>query len=170
MRILSLVFVMLLFAGVGTAQAPAPRPYGNLAQLMKGTLFPASNVIFAVQDTDPATWKPEGDASASTSLTTGVYSGWQAVENAAVTLSEVSNLLTLPGRSCQNGRPVPVNDAEWRKFSAELAAFGQEALKVAQAKNLNAFLDVADKLTTACGNCHDMYREKPTGIPGRCVK
>jgi hypothetical protein len=162
---------MLLFAGVGTAQAPAPRPYGNLAQLMKGLLFPASNVIFAVQDTDPATWKPEGDASASTSLTTGVYTGWQAVENAAIALGEASTLITIPGRNCQNNKPVPINDAEWRKFSAALGAFSGEALKAAQSKNMDAFLDVSDKLTTTCGNCHDMYREmKPGGIAGRCVK
>jgi hypothetical protein len=162
---------MLLFGGVGTAQAPAPKAYGNLAQVMKGMLFPSSNVIFAVQDGDPATWKPEGDASTSTSLTTGVYTGWQAVENAAVALSESANLLALPGRSCQNGKPVPINDPEWRKFTAALGAFGQEALKAAQSKKPDVFLDLSDKLTSTCGNCHDMYREnKPGGIAGRCVK
>ena len=56
-------------------------------------------------------------------------------------------------------------------FTAALGAFGQEALKAAQSKKPDVFLDMSDKLTSTCGNCHDMYREnKPGGIAGRCVK
>jgi cytochrome c556 len=41
------------------------------------------------------------------------------------------------------------------------------AYKAAQAKNQDKILDASDVMTTACANCHDKYREKPTPA-GRC--
>jgi cytochrome c553 len=41
--------VTLALAGAAAAPAQAARIHGNLAQVMRGILFPASNVIFASQ-------------------------------------------------------------------------------------------------------------------------
>lgn len=168
--------VSLMFAGTSAAQAPvpgqargataragsapAPRVYGSLAQVMRGVLFPASNVIFAAQSEDPTKVPPAKDPSLATDPLANSYGGWQAVENAAIALSESANLLTIPGRKCLNGRPVPINNPDWGKFVQGLRDAGDKAYKAAQAKDMDKILDAADTMTTACSNCHDKYREK----------
>src|SRR5277367_4700919 len=111
--------------GAQTAPAPAkraaagtlkPELYANLGQLMRGILFPNSNVVFAAQDDDPAKIPPAKDPSLSPNPLASTYGGWTAVENSAVALSEAANLLILPGRKCANGRPVPINNPDWAKF------------------------------------------------------
>ena len=53
MRVLSVVLALLFLAVVATAQAPAAQPVGTLAQVMRGILFPNSNLLFDVQTQDP---------------------------------------------------------------------------------------------------------------------
>ena len=89
--------------GRGAAPAQVARVHGNLAQVMRGILYPASNVIFAAQSTDPATVKPEADPSTSPNPLSSSYGGWEAVGNAGIALAEAANLLTIPGRMCMNG-------------------------------------------------------------------
>src|SRR5947208_8960155 len=93
-----------------TAARPAPRPTGTLAQLMRGIYFPNANLIFDVQQNDPAAPKKKsGDnTGSSTDTYSSAYSGWEIVENAAVALTDGVDLILKPGRTCQNGKPVPV--------------------------------------------------------------
>src|SRR5262249_35038585 len=44
-----------------TAQGPSFPPAGNLAQVMRGILFPSSNIIFTVQTVDPGAKKTGTD-------------------------------------------------------------------------------------------------------------
>lgn len=153
-------------AAAGSSRTPA-----NMAQLMRGILFPNSNVIFAAQSDDFLKQKAD-DPSLSPNPLTSTYGGWAAVENASLALAEVANLLTVP-RVCSNGKPAPVQNADWQKFVQGLRAAGVEAYKAAQAKKTDAFLDVADHVTLACSNCHDVYREKTEqqgGLKARCTK
>ncbi len=88
--------------------APAaltPQVQGTLNQVMRGILFPNSNIIFDAQDTDPGA--PPDPAATIASPYAGTYGGWEAVENASIALGEAANLVALPGRTCQNGKPVP---------------------------------------------------------------
>ncbi len=144
------------------AQSPAapPQAPANLAQLMRGTLYPESNVVFAAQDTNPADVPHAKDPSMSTDLLTSQYGKWDAVENSALALAEVSNLLMLPGRKCANGLDVPVNNADWPKFVQQLRDAGMAAYTAAQTKNQDKMTEVSDVLTTACKNCHDRYRDR----------
>jgi hypothetical protein len=140
---------------------------------MRGVLFPNSNVIFAAQSQDPASIKPDEDASMSTNPLTGLFGGWQAVENSSLALAEAANLLGIPWRACSNGRPAPVQNADWGKFVQALRAAGVAAYKAAQSKNQDAILEVSDQLTTACENCHAVYRDKTPaqgGLANRCMK
>ncbi len=89
------------------------------------------------------------------------------MENSALAIVEVANLLTLPGRKCSNGRDVPVRNADWSKFVQQLRAAGLEAYKAAQSKNTDNILMAAEPLTMACSSCHDKYREKPD-LADRC--
>jgi len=151
------------------AAAAAPQVEANLGQLMRGILFPNSNVIFAAQSEDPTKIKQAPDPSLSPNPLSGTYGGWEAVQNSALALAESANLLTIPGRRCANGRPVPVENADWGKFVQGLRDAGMKAYKAAESKNQDQMLDAADTMTTACSNCHDKYREKPGGVADRCM-
>jgi len=157
------------------AQAPAraaataakPQVEANLAQLMRGILCPASNVIFFAQSEDPEKVPPAKDPALATDPLANSYGKWQAVENSALALAEAANLLTIPGRKCSNGLPVPIGNADWPKFVQGLREAGMKAYKAAQAKDMDKILDAADTMTAACANCHDKYREKPA-LAERC--
>ena len=165
MRVLSVVFALLFLAAVATAQAPSSQPVGTLAQVMRGILFSNSNLIFDVQTRDPAA-PPEADSRATaTSAFAGIYAGWQAVENAAVALAEAQHLITMDGRLCENGRPVPVQQADFVKYAQELGEAGRAALKIAQSKDRDALIEVTNQVAGACENCHSVYRR----FEDRCV-
>jgi hypothetical protein len=139
----------------------------NLAQLMKGIIYPASNVIFAAQSQNPADVKPAPDPSLATDPLASTYGKWEAVENSALALYEAANLLTIQGRKCSNGRAVPLQNSDWPKFVQGLRDAGAVVYKAAQSKNQDKIVDAADVMTTACSNCHDKYREKPN-LAARC--
>lgn len=149
------------------AGARAPKVVANLGQLMKGILYPSSNVIFAAQGDNPADVPPAKDPSTATNPLASSYGKWEAVENSALALSEAANLLTLPGRKCANGRDVPIGNADWPKFVQGLRDAAAKAYKAAQAKSQDGILDAADTMTTACANCHEKYREK-ANLADRC--
>jgi hypothetical protein len=141
------------------AATPAPRVQATLSQLMKGTLYPESNVVFAGQDQNPADVPRAKDPNMATDLLTSSYGKWEAVENSALAIAEVANLLTLPGRKCSNGLDVPLKNADWAKFVQELRDAGMTAYAAAQAKDQDKITDAAGVLTTACGDCHGRYRD-----------
>jgi hypothetical protein len=191
MRTISFVALVITFCAVlcleiVSAQAPAARGrgaapaaarpqqvHGNLLQVMRAVLFPNSNVIFAAQTQDPGTVKKDADPASSVNPLAGEYGGWQAIENSGLALAESANLLTIPGRVCSNGKPVPLQNADWQQFVRGLRAAGMAAYKAGQSKNMDMVVEAADTVTTACMNCHDVYREKTPaqgGLAGRCTK
>ncbi len=150
----------------GTA-ASSGGVYANLGQLMKGILYPNSNVIFAAQTQNPAQVRPASDPSTATDPLASTYGKWEAVENSALALSEAAGLLMVPGRRCANGRPVPLQNPDWPKFVQGLREAGMTVYKAAQSKDQDKIIDAADVMTTACANCHDKYREK-ANLADRC--
>jgi hypothetical protein len=150
--------------------APEAKPYASLGKLMRAIPFPASNIIFDAQSTDPgAAVKPGDGSGGATAQYASVYGGWEAVENAALALSETANLIMIPGRLCMNGKPVPNGNEDFTMWAAGLATAGEAALKAAQSKNLDAMVDVAGTVSDACAACHEKYRETPSGdIKDRC--
>ena len=172
------VFFLLLLAGCAPqaappapeqpAAAPADQAHGDLAQVMKGIVYPASNVVFAAQDVNPADIKPaEPDSSTSPNPLTSAYGQWQAIENAGIALAESANLLTFP-RKCMNGKDAPIQAEDWRMWVQGLRDAGMAVYKAGQSKNQDAVIEAADTMTTSCTNCHDKYREKPT-LLDRCM-
>jgi hypothetical protein len=151
---------------------PSSAPLATLNQVMRGILFPNSNVIFAVQSDDPTKQKGPREPSAATDPLTGLYGGWEAVENSSLAISEAANLLTIPGRRCSNGRMAPVQNADWQTFVQGLRMVGIEGFKVAQKKDQDAIVEFTDKMALACSNCHEVYRDKTPqqgGVKNRCV-
>ncbi len=170
------VVLALMWVGAVYAQAPArgaatpavqPRVYANMLQLMRGTLYPQSNVIFTAQVEDPASFKPATHQSTSSDPFTSAYGGWEAVENSGMAMAETANLLLVP-RQCSNGKPAPVQNADWQMWVQELREAAVGVYKAGQAKNDDVVLEAADKLATACLHCHTKYRNVPGGVPNRC--
>jgi hypothetical protein len=148
-------------AALPTPATPAATPHANLAQLMRGIPFPSSNIIFDTQTQDPGAPLRRADTNGGATETySTVYGGWQAVENNALAIAETANLLLIPGRMCENGRPVPIEREDFRRFTAGLADAGQAALMAAQSKNLDAMVDVSGTVSDACAACHEIYRDK----------
>ena len=175
-RVFGLVAISIFFISCTQAQSPAPaasapaaKPYGTLAQVMRGIPFPNSNIIFDTQSTDPATAQKPPEAGAPASQTFGgVYGGWQAVENASIALQETGNLLLVPGRMCENGRPAPVDQEDFKKWAQGLIDAGAASYKAAQSKNMDQMVEVSGTVADACAACHEKYRDKED-LKMRCI-
>jgi cytochrome c556 len=68
--------------------------------------------------------------------------------------------MAMPGRLRENGQPVPVQRADWTRFTRELAEAGKASYKAAQSKSQDAVSASAGRLTDACDSCHSVYRDK----------
>jgi cytochrome c556 len=187
MRVFAVSLTLLLIVAAVAAQAPTPRPVqqparraavrassvkpdGTLAQLMRGILFPNSNLLFAVQENDPgAPKKPDAGADGSHDYS-NVYTGWEVVESAAVALEESADLIMRPGRLCSNGRPAPIGRPDYMKFVQDLREAGRRTLAAAQAKSQDRVTELTNDIADACSSCHEVYRDKgPAGSPARCM-
>jgi cytochrome c553 len=157
--------------GSKTPPAGGFAPTGNLNQLMRGIMFPNSNILFTVQTHDPAEKTKTGDAANAkggfnwSMWGSDLYSGWEIVDYAAIALAESAPLMLTPGRRCENGKPVPVNDPEWIRFTREMADVGKAAYHASQTRNQEKVSEVTGDIADACLNCHQVYRDKMR--PGR---
>jgi hypothetical protein len=167
----AILTLSLTLAGCGLplmAQAPpttaGQEVHANLNQLMRGVLYPAANVVFSAQADNPADVKPTPgqDPSMATDPLKSTFGGWLAVENAALALAESANLLSIPGRSCANGTPVPTKDPAWAMFVQEVRDVSMTAYKAAQAKDQEKLIDLSETLSRACAGCHRKWRDRRT--------
>ena len=70
---------------------------------------------------------------------------------------ETGKLLQVVGRRLENGELAPVQNADWKGFSAAVTKAGQACYKAAQAKNQEAVADCTGDLSDACESCHAIY-------------
>jgi mono/diheme cytochrome c family protein len=144
-------------AAGGTASLTA---VANLAQMMRAVTFPNANILFNVQVKDPAKDKPAMPIPFDYVVWgSTVYYGWQAVDQAALAIIETTPLFLLPGRRCENGRPVPIDRPDWKQYTAALVDVGRAAYRASQSRNVDAMNKVAEPLNDACANCHKVYRD-----------
>ncbi len=145
-----------------TSPTPAQQVHADLNQLMRGVLYPAANVVLFAQADDPAEVKliPGHDPGMSTDPLTSTFGGWVAVENAALALAESANLLSIPGRKCANGVPVPTTDPAWAKFAQDVRDISMKAYAAAQAKDQDKIIAVSETLSAACAGCHRKWRDR----------
>jgi len=128
---------------------------------MRAIAFPNSNILFNLQVKDPGTQpkKQPGNTLDYVDWGSTVYQGWLAVDQAAVAITETAPLFLTPGRKCQNGKPVPVDRADWKQYTAALVDIGKAAYKAAQSRNVEAVNKIAEQLNETCANCHKVYRD-----------
>ena len=167
MRVLIVLIALILVAGTAIAQEPSPEPFGDLAEVMRGILFPNANLIFDAQTKDPGAPPEEVSGNSVTATFSSIYTGWEVVENAAIALAEASNLITLPGRLCENGNPVPVERDAWQEYVVGLREAGQKVYQAALAKSQDQVIEATNDVAGACENCHFVYRD--SGDKPRCT-
>lgn len=136
---------ILLLCGAAIAQAPAykPVPVGTLKQVMRGIVLPNSDILFSVAQTPPKNDKE-----------------WAVVQDSAIALAESAALISMPGRLLSNGQKVPLEHADWIKFTQELVDAANASYKAAQTKNQDVVTVSLDRLSNACDRCHEVYRDK----------
>ncbi|HEX4133786.1 MAG TPA: cytochrome c [Bryobacteraceae bacterium] len=165
---------------------PAFPPAGNLIQLMRGIMFPNSNIIFTVQTHNPGEKKKVGDASTSdggfnwSQWGNDLYSGWEIVDYAALALADSAPLMLTPGRRCENGKPVPVDDPDWIRFTKEMADVGRATYRASQTRDQEKVSDISGDVADSCLHCHQVFRDRiqrgrvpgvdPSGKELRCTK
>jgi hypothetical protein len=146
-------------------------PLMTVNQLMHAILFPLGNAVFLAQSEDPEALPRDRQPSASPNPLTGLYGGWQAVENSALALAESADLLLIAGRACSNGEVVDVADPDWIRFVEDYRQKSVAAYEAARTKNQDAMIDASGNLSESCLACHRAYRrERTPGDPTqRCI-
>jgi hypothetical protein len=162
-------------AAVGSPDTAAANarsaPLMTVNQLMHAILFPLGNAVFFAQAEDPEAVPRDPMPSSSPNPLTGLYGGWQAIENSALALAESADLLLVEGRMCSNGEVVNVADADWVRFVEDYREKSVAAYEAALTKNQDAMVDASGNLSESCLACHRVYRrESPPGDPtNRCM-
>jgi len=147
-------------AGPVNAQGIPLTVAANLAQFMRGVTFPNANVLFNAQIRNPAEDKPKMPIPYDYVLWgRTVYYGWEAVDEAIAALKETTPLFLMPGRRCQNGRPVPIQNADFQKYTNDLIAFTDQLKAAATARDGDKLSSLAEALNDTCANCHKQYRD-----------
>ncbi len=157
-------------ASAGAGGDLSVAPIANLAQLMRAIAFPASNIVFNVQIKDPGAAEPPPTGTRPFDFVEWgdtVYPGWESIDLAALAIAESAPLFLVPGRRCENGRPVPVERADWQDYTAAVVEAGRAAYRASQSRDWDAVIAVTDQLNAACANCHEVYRD--VGAEGRGV-
>ena len=130
-------FALILLSAVVSQAPPSqpapPKPVATMSQLMLKIIYPYSDAIFYIEREAP---KNEGE--------------WLALESKTLTLAEMGVLLTSPGRA--------YNQDQWMKDAQLLVDAGAAAYKAAQARNLQALIDLNADLYESCQSCHEHYR------------
>ena len=127
---------------------------------MRGNTFPNANIIFNSQLKNPAEDKPKMPVPYDYVLWgRTVYYGWEAVDEAIAALKETTPLMLMPGRRCMNGRPVPIQNADYQQYVKDLIAFTDKLKAVAATRDGDKLSEMSEALNDTCANCHKVYRD-----------
>jgi hypothetical protein len=133
------------------AAATRSTPVADMKLLMEAMMDPAADVIWGSVGTI-ITLEGTEERSPKTD------EEWMAVRNAAVTVAESGNLLTMPGRT--------KDEAEWTKETQAITEVAARIIKAADAHDRNAIFDLGAEMYGVCTSCHQQYvKEIRDGIP-----
>ena len=141
---LVLVSALLVSGCNGTPPGPPFKPMADVKQLMQGAVDPNADLIWEATGTIETSRgveqrRPKNQAE------------WDAVRNAAITLTESGNLMMMAPRA--------KDGAEWMKRSQEMIDTGFAAWKAAEAKDVDTLFTVGGDIYEACSNCHRQYMD-----------
>ena len=132
----ALVAVRAAALGAQSQQPQAPatgHPVGSMSELMVDVIYPASDGVFYI-----STRTPKNDAE------------WIELQGKTLMVAESANLLMMPGRARDNDR--------WMSDARLMLDAGAAAFAAAKKKDVDALIDLNDRLYTSCVTCHQQYR------------
>jgi hypothetical protein len=129
-------------APVAAPAPPQPKVLLAMKDLMEHVIDPAADVFWGASGTIIT-------AKGETSRAPTTDAGWEAAFNAAATLAETSNLLTMGARAR--------DQQQWVAFAQELGEASIEGMKAAKAKDEKAVFDTGGRIYLACRSCHMKY-------------
>ena len=125
----------VVLAAVAWTQDAEPKPVANVTQIMQVMVVPPSNALFNV-----ARQAPETDEE------------WRKLREGAILLAESGNLLLMPGRA---------EDTDvWRDTSLEMVEAGADALRAADAKDVDGLIEAGNRVIDACEVCHELHWQR----------
>lgn len=106
-------------------------------------------------------WKWEGwvsDENGRRSLFPSNDEEWEQAESAAQTLSELTNVLLLPGRK--------VDDPRWTSAVLKVRGAALDLAEAAKKQDQDRFFQVGGELDDACESCHVAFVPQPAPDKG----
>jgi hypothetical protein len=169
-----IVASLLNLRSSGTATATAERtasgvPVGTVREIMKAMVDPNAEIV----------WGAVGvvhEKSGTVEKEPRTEEEWTTVENGAMALAEVANLLKLPGRRVAHPEeansmrwpeatltPVQIEErmahsrVAWDRSADALQAAAMKAFAAARAHDKNAVFNIGEEIDNACESCHIVY-------------
>ena len=141
--------------GPATDAHPMPAataPKGYIGEIMNGMMVPSSSIVW--------------NAVATQTDATGVHESrpetpeqWNVLYHAAVELTEVPNLLLVPGRERCVGGAIPLAyRADFARKARELQEAAQIAVAAAKKHDADALAEAGERIDVACDACHEKYQ------------
>lgn len=112
---------------------PTPRAIGTMSELMVRIIYPASDAIFYIESRLPTTEQE-----------------WGVLEGSTLMLAESANLLMAKERA--------IDTDQWMRDSALMLEAAADAFDAVKAKDVDALVEVSDRLYESCTTCHRHYR------------
>lgn len=137
------LFVTVLWvAGCGGPPPPPFKPVADVKQIMAAIIDPEADVVWASVGTII-------DEKGITEIEPRTQEEWDAVRNAAWTITESGNLLMIGAR--------PRDSDEWMRMSQALIEVGHQVVRAAENKDKEAIFQLGGDLYNVCTNCHEKY-------------
>ena len=141
--------------GPATEAHPMPAagsPKGYIGEVMNSMMVPSSSIVW--------------NAVATQTDATGVHESrpetpeqWNVVYHAAIELSEVPNLLLVPGRERCVGGAIPLAyRADFARKARELQEAANIASIAAKKHDADALAEAGERIDVACDACHEKYQ------------
>lgn len=131
-KLMSIVALVTVSAGVLAAES-SQQATASMSELMTRIIQPASDAVFYV-----SRFPPEDEAA------------WRDMENSTLMLAESANLLLVPGY-------VQASE-QWLRDTLLMRDAAVAAWEAAQARDIDALMDLNGALYESCESCHNATR------------
>ena len=136
----------------GTIPPGGPSAKARIKDIMNSMMVPASSGVW--------------NSVATVTDATGVHESrpqtdedWNNVYLNAVMLTEVGNLLMIPGRERCVGGAIPARyRADFNQKAREIIEAGNVALIAAKKHDVDGISEAGERIDVACDECHEMYQ------------
>lgn len=143
--------------GNGAASAPSPAASSGEsasgARAYNTTLEIKQVMAHAVDPIADSIWTKQGwliDAAGEHELFPVTDAEWTAEANASIALSELANVLLLPGRGASD-------EKRWQEYAAALNKMALRQGEAATKKDKQGFFDAGGQVYEVCKDCHQKY-------------